>query len=174
MVGGDKEEVAVSGATIQARLELLRTLAKRVAVGRMVVRLAPPETLKSGADDVLLVDGDSLEVPEPSASVLVVGAVRNSTSVSYLPDRTADYFINRVGGLSGEADKTAIHIVKADGSTLSGFANIRGVEPGDTVVVPPKEDVRIRVVPTIRDAFSILGSTLQTVLSAAALAVLFR
>ena len=174
VVGGDKEEVAVSGQTIQARLELLRTLAKRVAVGRMVVRLAPSEALKRGADDVVLVDGDTLDVPEPSASVLVVGAVRNSTSVSYIPDRTAEYYITRVGGLSNEADKGAVHIVKADGSTLSGFSNIRGVEPGDTVVVPPKEDVKIRVVPTIRDAFSILGSTLQTVLSAAALAVLFH
>ena len=48
------------------------------------------------------------------------------------------------------------------------------VEAGDTVVVPPKEDVKIRVVPTIRDAFAILGSTLQTVLSAAALAILFQ
>lgn len=174
VVGGEREEAAMSGQTIQARLELLRNLARRVAVGRMVVRLASSESLKSGTDDVVLVDGDTLDVPEPSSSVLVVGAVRNSTSVSYVPGSTADYYINRVGGLAGEADKGGVHIVKADGSTLSGFANIRGVEPGDTVVVPPKEDVKIRVVPTVRDAFAILGSTLQTVLSAAALAVLFQ
>jgi protein involved in polysaccharide export with SLBB domain len=173
VVGGDREETAVSGGTIQARLELLRALAKRVAVGRMVVRLAPPETLKSGGDDVVLLDGDSLDVPEPSASVLVVGAVRNSTSVAYVPNASVDFYLNRVGGLSKDADKNDIHLVRADGSTLSGFSNVRTVEPGDTVVVPPREDVKIRVVPTIRDAFAILGSTLQTVLSAAALAVLF-
>lgn len=174
VVGGDREEAAVSGTTIQARLELLRALSKRVAVGRMVVRLASPETLKSSNDDVVLVDGDTLDIPEPSSSVLVVGAVRNSTSVSFVSGSNVDYYVNRVGGLSGEADKKAIHLVKADGSTLSGFSNIRTVEPGDTVVVPPREDTKIRVVPAVRDAFSILGSTLQTVLSATALAVLFH
>ncbi len=173
VVGGDKEDVAVSGQTIQARLDLLRTLAKRVAVGRMVARLAPPERLKNTGDDVVVMDGDTLDIPEPSSSVLVIGAVRNSTSVTYVAGSNVDYYINRVGGLSNEADNKGVHLVKADGSTLAGFANIRTVEPGDTVVVPPKEDVKIRVVPTIRDAFAILGSTLQTVLSAAALAILF-
>lgn len=174
VVGGDKEDVAVSGQTIQARLDLLRTLAKRVAVGRMVARLAPPERLKNSGDDVVVMDGDTLDVPEPSSSVLVIGAVRNSTSVTYVAEANVDYYINRVGGLSNEADNKGVHLVKADGSTLAGFANIRTLEPGDTVVVPPKEDVKVRVVPTIRDAFSILGSTLQTVLSAAALAILFQ
>lgn len=174
VVGGDQGESAMSVQTVQARLELLRALSKRVAVGRMVARLAPPEALKKSGDDVVLTDGDTLDVPEPSSSVLVIGAVRNSTSVSFTPEANVDYYVNRVGGLSNEADKGGIHLVKADGSTLAGFSNIRTVEAGDTVVVPPKEDVRIRVVPTIRDAFSILGSTLQTVLSAAALAVLFQ
>ncbi|MBI4254516.1 MAG: SLBB domain-containing protein [Candidatus Rokubacteria bacterium] len=174
VVGGDQEGTAVSGQAIQARLDLLRTLAKRVALGRVVLRLAPPEQLKTGGDDVVLIDGDTLDVPEPSASVLVIGAVRNSTSVSYVAGSTVDYYINRVGGLSNEADKKGVHLVKADGSTLAGFADVRTVDPGDTVVVPPKEDTKVRVVPTIRDAFSILGSTLQTVLSAAALAILFQ
>ncbi len=174
VVGADKEDAAVSGQTIQARLDLLRTLAKRVALGRMIARLAPPERLKNSGDDVVLMDGDTLDVPEPSSSVLVIGAVRNSTSVSYIAGSNVDYYINRVGGLSNEADNKAVHLVKADGSTLSGFANIRTVEPGDTVVVPPREDVKVRVVPTIRDAFAILGSTLQTVLSAAALTILFH
>jgi len=173
VVGGEKDEAAVSFQAVQARLELLRALSKRVAVGRMVVRLAPLETFKKGGDDIVLLDGDTLDVPEPSSSVLVVGAVRNSTSVSYVPGANVDFYVNRVGGMSAEADKKGIHVVKADGSTLSGFSSVRDVDPGDTVVVPPREEVKFRVVPTIRDGFSILGSTLQTVLSAAALAVLF-
>jgi protein involved in polysaccharide export with SLBB domain len=173
VVGGETEEAALSAQTIQARLGLLRALAKRVAVGRMVVRLAPPEKLKNGSDDIVLIDGDSLEIPEPNSSVLVVGAVRNSTSVSYLQGANLEYYVNRVGGFSREADKKEVHLVKADGSALSGFANVRSVEPGDTIVVPPREETRVRVLPTIRDSLSILASTLTTVLSAAALALLF-
>jgi hypothetical protein len=103
----------------------------------------------------------------------VVGADRNSNSLTFVPEANVDYYDNRVGGLSNEADKGGIHLVKADGSTLSGFSSIRTVEAGDTVVIPPKEDVKIRVMPTIRDGFANRGSPLQTVLSAAALAVLF-
>jgi hypothetical protein len=40
--------------------------------------------------------------------------------------------------------------------------------------VPRSEDSKIRLLPTIRDGFSIFGSTLSTVASLAALAVLFR
>lgn len=173
VVGGETGEAALSAQTIQARLGLLRALAKRVAVGRMVVRLAPPEKLKNGSDDIVLIDGDSLEIPEPNSSVLVVGAVRNSTSVSYLQGANLEYYVHRVGGFSREADKKEVHLVKADGSALSGFANVRSVESGDTIVVPPREETRVRVLPTIRDSLSILASTLTTVLSAAALALLF-
>lgn len=77
---------------------------------------------------------------------------------------------SRVGGFSKEADKKEIHIVKADGSAVSGFANIRTVEPGDTIIVPPKEEEKIRVLPTFRDIATVIG---QTLISIAALAVLF-
>ena len=85
-----------------------------------------------------------------------------------------DYYVNRVGGYSKEADKKEVHIVKADGSAVAGFSNIRTVEPGDTIIVPRNEESKIRLLPTIRDGFSIFGSTLSTVTSLAALSVLFH
>ena len=156
------------------RDSFLRALASRVALGRMVIKMSPPEQLKNSNEDVVLVDGDNLEVPEPVDSVLVLGSVRNSTSVLHSPNASVDYYVNRVGGYSKEADKKEIHIVKADGSAVAGFSNIRSVDPGDTIVVPRSEESKIRLLPTIRDGFSIFGSTLSTVTSLAALAVLFR
>src|SRR5262249_4392131 len=63
-IGGDKEEAALGASVLQARRDFLRALASRVALGRMVVRLNPPDQMKNSAEDVVLVDGDSLEVPE--------------------------------------------------------------------------------------------------------------
>jgi protein involved in polysaccharide export with SLBB domain len=170
IVGAEKEEVAAQQQALQARREALRLLASKVVVGRMVVRLDRPERLKATEDDVVLIDGDTLSVPEPPDSVLVIGAVRNSTSVQHKEGAGVDYYINRVGGYSKEADKKEAHIVKADGSAISSFTNIRTLEPGDTVIVPPKEEEKIRTLPTVRDIAQTIGAAL---LGIAALAVLF-
>jgi len=170
VVGAEKEEIASQQQALQAQREALRALASKVAVGRMVVRLDAPEKLRGSPDDIVLVDGDSLEVPEPPASVYVLGAVRTSTSVLWTEGASAEYYVNRVGGFTKEADKKELHIVKADGSAMSSFTSLRTIEPGDTIVVPPKQEEKIRVLPTIRDVVQTVGAAL---LSFAALAVLF-
>jgi protein involved in polysaccharide export with SLBB domain len=170
VIGAEKEELLAQGATLQARRELLKSLAARVTVGRMVVRLDDPARLRYTSDDVVLVDGDSLQVPEPPSSVLVIGAVRTTTSVLYKPGSDVNYYINRVGGYSKEADEKETTIVKADGSAIASFAKVRTVEPGDTIMVPPKEDEKYRMLPTIRDVMSTIGSA---ILSLAALHILF-
>ncbi|MGH7340973.1 MAG: SLBB domain-containing protein, partial [Candidatus Rokuibacteriota bacterium] len=111
IVGAEKEDVAAQQQALQARREALRLLAAKVVVGRMVVHLDQPERLKGTENDVLLIDGDTLSVPEPPDSVLVIGAVRTSTSVQFKPGAGVDYYINRVGGYSKEADKKEAHIV---------------------------------------------------------------
>jgi len=170
IVGAEKEEVAAQQQALQARREALRLLASKVVVGRMVVHLDRPDRLKGSENDVVLIDGDTLNVPEPPDSVLVIGAVRNSTSVQHKEGAGVDYYINRVGGYSKEADKKEAHLVKADGSAISSFTNIRTVEPGDTVIVPPKEEEKVRTLPTVRDIAQTIGAAL---LGIAALAVLF-
>jgi protein involved in polysaccharide export with SLBB domain len=170
VVGAEKEEVAATQQALQARREQLRMLAAKVVVGRMVVHLDAPDKLKGTGDDIVVTEGDTLEVPEPPQSVLVLGSVRNSTSVQYKQGANVDYYINRVGGLSREADKKEVHIVKADGSAVSSFTNIRDVEPGDSIIVPPKAEEKVRTLPTIRDIVQTIGSAL---LGLAALAVLF-
>ena len=170
VVGAEKEEVASQQQQLQARREMLKVLASKVVVGRMVVRLDAPDKLKGTENDVVLLDGDTLSVPEPPQSVLVIGAVRNSTSVQYKEGAGIDYYINRVGGFSKEADQKESHLVKADGSAISSFTNIRAIEPGDVVVVPPKEEEKIRWMSTVRDIATIIGAAL---LGVAALVAIF-
>ena len=160
VVGADREEVASQQAAIQARREMLKLLASKVAVGRMVVRLDAPEKLKGTDNDVVLIEGDTLDVPEPAQSVLVLGAVRNATSVQYKPGAAVEYYINRVGGFSKEADKKEAYIAKADGSALASFTNVRDVEPGDSIIVPAKAEEKTRWLPTFSSVAQIIGSTL--------------
>ena len=169
IVGAEKEDVAAQQQRLQARREMLKLLATKVALGRMVVHLDAPDKLKGTENDVVLLDGDTLNVPEPPQSVLVLGAVRNSTSVQFKEGAGIDYYINRVGGFSKEADQKEAHLVKADGSAISSFTNIRTIEPGDTVVVPPKEEEKIRALPTIRDIVTTIGAALLGIAALAAL-----
>ena len=173
VVGTEKEDAAIGATIVQARRDFLRALASRVALGRMVIKLSAPEAMKNTTEDIVLGDGDALDIPEPVDSVLVLGSVRNSTSVLHSPGASVDYYVNRVGGYAKESDKKDIHIVKADGSAVAGFTNIRTVDPGDTIIVPRSEESKIRWLPVIKDGFSIMGSALTGVLSLAALAVLF-
>ncbi len=170
VVGADKDESQWRQQALQARREMLKALASRVAVGRIVVHLDEPAALRASPNDLVLADGDWLEVPPPPASVLVIGAVRSSTSVLYRDGADPEYYINRVGGMTKQADRKDIHIVKADGSAISGATPGHPIEPGDTVIVPPKEEEKVRTLPTIRDVMQTVGGAL---LSFAALAVLF-
>src|SRR5437899_3491754 len=71
-LGGGAEEVAAQRQALEVRRELLKTLASKIAVGRMVVHLETPAKLKSSDNDVVLADGDTLEMREPPQSVPVV------------------------------------------------------------------------------------------------------
>jgi len=60
--------------------------------------------------------------------------------------------------------------VKADGSAVTGFMKFRKIEPGDAIIVPPKEEVKYRPISITRDLVTILGQSLLTI---AALGLLF-
>jgi polysaccharide export outer membrane protein len=97
--------------------------------------------------DVVLRDGDELIIPKKPNYVLVNGQVFNPTAVSYLPGRSAKWYLSQSGGLTQIADKGAVFVIRADGSVfsaknnsgfLSGDPMSAVLKPGDTIVVPEK------------------------------------
>ncbi len=170
IVGVDKEVAGQNQQTLAAQRELLRSLASRVAVGRVVIKLDEVEKFEGSPSDIILEEGDKIFIPSQPSSVAILGAVRSPTSVLHKEEEGVDYYLNRAGGLTRQADEKEIYIAKADGSAITGFTKLRKIEPGDTVVVPPKEEEKYRWLPISRDWITILG---QTLVSIAALAVLF-
>ena len=125
--------------------------------------MEPPERLEGTANDITLENGDFLIVPKQPSSVLVIGSVRNSAAVVYEEGRDVEYYLNRVGGLSKEADKDEIYVVKADGSAVAGFLKLRKVEAGDIIVAPADVEAKIRSLPLVKDVATILGQFALTV-----------
>jgi protein involved in polysaccharide export with SLBB domain len=156
----DEATTKAQEASVRAKRELLTKLRAVRIDGRVVVKLAAAEQFKGSKYDMELERGDSLFVPETPGIVSVLGEVYNATSLLYEKDRTVAYYLQKVGGPTGDADKKHISVIKADGSVVSiaqndpdsvywdseshqwnfgGFMGIR-LNPGDTIVVPRKMD----------------------------------
>ncbi len=147
----------------------IRTIASRVVLGRLVIALGKVEKFEGTEDDVILQDGDSLTVPITPADVTVLGSVRNPSSIIHKKNTDPQYYINRSGGLTKNADKKEMYLLKADGSAVVGFLKLKEVDPGDTIIVPPK--IELRDLSWISQVASITG---QTMMSMAALSSIMK
>jgi protein involved in polysaccharide export with SLBB domain len=156
-VSGQAAYVAAQPAIVRQQTELLYSLAAAVTLGRLAIRLDAPDLLEGTPDDILLETGDTLHVPPQPTSVLILGAVRNSTSVLWRAKQNMEQYLAQAGGATREADLDETYILKADGSAVASFVKLRQVEPGDAIVVPISTEPRIRTLPLIKDIAAILG-----------------
>lgn len=126
----------------------LQQLEATEPVGRVVIHIPSDwKKLAKTPADIALRNGDVLIVPKKASYVVVSGQVFNPTAVSYLPGRSAKWYLSQSGGLTQIADKNAVFVVRADGSVLSAKNNSgfwlgdpmsAVLKPGDSIVVPEK------------------------------------
>jgi protein involved in polysaccharide export with SLBB domain len=138
-----------SGAAPQgSEPELLVTLRRIRAKGRIVLRFTPDSSGTTALPDLSLEDGDRFVVPPVPATISVVGAVYDQNSYLYARDRKARAYLQMAGGANRDADRKHEFIIRADGEVVSRTAgnslwsgseleNVH-VSPGDTIVVPDK------------------------------------
>ncbi|HNX75573.1 MAG TPA: SLBB domain-containing protein [Candidatus Rifleibacterium sp.] len=88
-------------------------------------------------EDIALLDGDQITIPVQPTTVSVFGSVMNPTTILYNPGNSAGYYINRAGGFNGHSDHRRTIVVRANGEVLR-MRNIKKVERGDIILVPPK------------------------------------
>lgn len=95
-------------------------------------------------DNLILEDGDSIDIPEFVPMVRVEGAVLFPVSVMYKPKADLDYYINSAGGYARSGDKGRTRVEYANGSVrtvhkqLLIFKSKPKPEPGSRVFVPEK------------------------------------
>ncbi len=164
------EDVTAQQAVLIQRREQLKMLASKVTLGRVVFQLDELDTFTGSSHDLLLADGDSLKVPQKPATVLVMGSVRNPTGILHQEGMDVQYYLNRAGGFSPEADQKGIYLLKTDGSAITGFMRLRDIEEGDVIVVPPSTEGTTLWLPLIKDLATIAG---QVAIGLAGLAAIF-
>ena len=152
--------------------EVVRELRTTQPVGRLVIHLTRlMREPVGGPDDVVLQNGDRLFVPKLAQEVMLIGEVQNPTALLYHSGWSRNDYINRSGGLTRNADRKRIYVVRADGEVVGGervgwFRRAQSVDmrPGDTVVVPMNPD-RIPALPLWTSATTILYNIAIAVLA---------
>ena len=84
-------------------------------------------------DNLILLAGDSLYIPQYQPVVKVEGAVNSPVAVAYVPGQGTGFYIDRAGGFARRADKGRTYVVQPNGAVTTASTR---PEPGSRVYVP--------------------------------------
>ena len=102
------------------------------------VDLAAIQTEPGGPRDVFLMDGDSLIVSRRRLAVRVSGQIARPGMITFREGERFGYYLDMAGGVSSNADKSEIRIIRAATGLWEEPDDDTVVEPGDTIFVPDK------------------------------------
>jgi protein involved in polysaccharide export with SLBB domain len=105
-----------------------------------------PRVLKDSTfrDNIILMGGDSINIPEFNPIVMVQGAVNSPGPVAYSPGKNLDWYVNAAGGYAQTGDRKRPYVTQPNGeregvSRKTIFADqVPKPGPGAVVFVPIK------------------------------------
>jgi protein involved in polysaccharide export with SLBB domain len=185
-VAASREELEATKAALEGLSKNVERMKSMRAEGRVVINLTPLDELKKSSYDLELEGGDSLEIPIRSNVVNVMGLVYNPTAYVYIPESSSvEYYLNKSGGATKDAETSDIYVIRADGTVFSRQQSSFGIkwsedakkwsfgsfmstylEPGDSMVVPQKLEhtAWLRDIKDITTIISQIALTAGTVL----------
>jgi protein involved in polysaccharide export with SLBB domain len=125
-------------AITAAQERLLAAIEAQTDPGRVVLELDAGGHWIGTERDPLLEDRDRLTVPLKPAAVTVLGSVMNPGTIMARGHASFGDYVKLAGGASRQADLGRGYLLKANGVALPRSQASR-VEPGDAIVVPPRE-----------------------------------
>jgi len=142
-----QDQAAILQALQQQQSQTLARLRSEPAAGRLVITISSDVTeWENTPADIFLRAGDVITIPRKPNFVLAYGQVYNPTAITYVPGKTAEWYLQQAGGPTELALKKAIYVIRANGSVVSsqgsgwfkgGVLNAK-LRPGDVLVVPEK------------------------------------
>jgi protein involved in polysaccharide export with SLBB domain len=131
----------------QQQDQILARLRSQPASGRLVIHIAPAiESWAGTAADIEVRSGDILRIPKRPGFILVTGQVYNASAITFMPGKTAEWYLQKAGGASETANRKEIFVIRANGSVVGRRSsnwyehNVLStkLDAGDTIVVPQK------------------------------------
>lgn len=102
-----------------------------------------------GMDDIILVEGDILRIPQELQTVRLNGAVLYPVTTRYQDRRGVRGYVSQAGGFANNASKKNVFVVYANGSVDRTrnyilFKSYPSIEPGAEIIVPQKPEQESR------------------------------
>lgn len=143
-----QEQAALMQTMAQQQEHALAALRSQPASGRLVIKISSNiASWQDTVNDIELRAGDVLTVPKRPGFVLVSGQVYNPVALTYVPGKSAAWYLRQAGGATEIASKKDIYIIRANGSVLGRGSQVSfwgsnvlntTLRRGDTIVVPEK------------------------------------
>jgi protein involved in polysaccharide export with SLBB domain len=156
------------GLTAEAYPEGTHFIRSEGSVGRVAIDVPRALRRRNSPDNLLLMHGDSIIIPQRSSVVTVRGAVNAPTVVAYVPGRDLDYYISQAGGPTRDADNRRAFVTQPNGKreTKSWGRSPRPM-PGSLVEVPVLDAAHrtnwVQTIATITPVLISLATLLVTV-----------
>jgi protein involved in polysaccharide export with SLBB domain len=131
----------------QQQEQVLARLKNQPATGRLVIRITADIDSWAGTPaDIEVRRGDILRIPKRPGFVLVSGQVYNASAITFVPGKSAGWYLQHAGGATSMANRKEIFVIRANGSVVGRRSGdwydhdvlSARMEPGDVVVVPQK------------------------------------
>ncbi|WP_312330838.1 SLBB domain-containing protein [Sphingobacterium sp.] len=88
--------------------------------------------------DLLVLDGDIINVPKELETVKVMGEVLNPNNVVYVKGKNLKYYVNQAGGFTDNALKKRVFVQYANGAVKGKDGGYPEVKPGAEIIVPKR------------------------------------
>lgn len=121
-----------------------------------------------GDADLVLREGDVLNIPEYVNTVKINGAVMMPNTVSYRKGEKVSYYLGQAGGYSQHAKKSKKFIIYMNGQVAKVKGNgSKQIEPGCEIIVPNKKQSKANIgnILGYATSFSSLATMAATIVS---------
>ncbi len=92
------------------------------------------------SEDILLRNGDRVEVPPKPQVVWVLGQVGFPGGVEYIPGKPLSYYVDMAGGYGPNSQRGKIRVIRAKGKGWVWPKQAGRLKPGDTIWVPERPE----------------------------------
>ncbi len=142
-----QDQTSFLQAAAQQQNEVLQRLRSQPASGRLVIHVSSDiASWENTPADIELRSGDILTVPKRPGFVLVSGQVYNASAITFVPGKTAGWYLQHAGGTNEVANNREIFVIRANGSVVgrrsgghfSASVLSTRLDPGDVIVVPQR------------------------------------
>jgi protein involved in polysaccharide export with SLBB domain len=150
-------------------IEFYRSLNRAGRIGVDLPRVLKDDDFR---DNLIMMGGDSIYIPEYNPVVKVNGAVNSPVAVAYTPGRNVDYYIYSAGGFGARADRGRTYVTQPNGKVQSVsrrflLPDTKPVPLAGAVIFVPEKDPQAKstdILPLLGTAASVLASIVTLVI----------